>query len=67
MTEWLSSHQFPVPQMWQVADIDSWFVARPLVPKPRRGRGSQGVRLLQHLSALQDGVATDGDLEERVF
>lgn len=61
MNQWLGSHQFPVPQMWQVADIDSWFVDRPLVLKPRRGRGSQGVRLLEHLSDLQDGIATDGD------
>lgn len=61
MNQWLCSRKFPVPKMWEVSDPDSRLVDRPLVIKPRRGRGSQGVRLLEHCSDLQDGTAIDKD------
>ena len=61
MNQWLHSHQFPVPEMWKGSEIGSRLFDKPLVLKPRRGRGSQGVRRLEHRRDLQDGTATDED------
>lgn len=47
MNQWLRSHQFPVPNMWTLRFLDVVPTVLPLVLKPRRGRGSQGVQRIE--------------------
>ena len=65
MHQWLRAHQFPVPRMWEASSLDSFDGSTPLILKPRRGRGSQGVKRLTHVRQWHlEGQDTGFVLEE---